>query len=167
MSAAASARGWERARVSSTPRAPLVLAPAVAVPRVWLYARLLDFSHMNLVGRLLAFLYYRVCRQPPALRDDDGSLKFYDIRVGYGSRAEARRQCRDRDDAVVGISYGLDYGPRVAEERSFCRPEHPRYAEQDGRDSLLFTDSLEGHLARQLGALVKQAEAVIEQCESA
>jgi hypothetical protein len=167
VSAAAALRGWERTQSANTVRAPLALAPTAAIPRVWLYARLLDLSRLSLTGRLLAFLYYRVCRQPPAFKDEDGSLKFHDIRVGYGSRGEARRQCRDGNDVVVGIAYGLDYGPRVAEEVSFCRPEHSQYREQDARDSLIYVDSLEGHFARRVQSLVGQAERVIEQCESA
>lgn len=158
MSATAAVRGWERSEVAHTPRASLASAPAVAVPRVWLYTRLLDFSHLpSAWARLLAFLYYRVCRQPPALRDDDGSLKFYDIRAGYGSRAEAACRCADRDDVVVGISFGRDYGPHVAEEDTFCRPRHPRYEEQDARDSLIYTRDLNVGLADALSELEEVA----------
>lgn len=166
MSAAAALKGWERSRAANTVREPLSLAPAVAVPRVWLYARLLDLSHLDLVGRFLAFVYYRVLRQPPAFRDEDGSLKFHDIRAGYGSRRAARARCEDPDDVLIGISYGRDYGPHVAEERTFCRPCHSRYREQDARDSLIYRDDLESEFARRLARLVDRAESLIEKCET-
>jgi hypothetical protein len=165
--AGAALKGWERSPAANTVRATLRLAASTALPRVWLYARLLDFSHLNLTGRVLAFLYYRVCRQPPAFRDEDGSLKFHDLRFASGSRAVVRGECRDPNDIIIGLVYGRQYGERVAEEVTFCRPEHPRYREQDARDSLVYTEPLEEHFARRLTTLTARAEAFIAEHENA
>ena len=157
MSATARVREWDRA--SATRRAATLAPPALK--RIWLYTRLLDFSHLPPLGRLLAFLYYRVCRQPPALKDEDGVMKFYDIRATYGSRPAAHRQCGDADDAILGIVFGRDYGTPISEADTFCRPRLGKYRRKDSADALLYPEDLEDQIvaeaAEQRGLILRAA----------
>jgi len=114
----------------------------------WLHGQLVDVSQLALPSRL-EVLIRRWLRMPmPSW--------FYDIRGVYGSREEARANCTSSDSYIVAIPYGRSLGNKVAESKTFCRPKHSNYGDQDARDRLTYRGDLSDTLCAETEARLRE-----------
>ena len=130
--------GWERSPEAHTIRESVAEAD---YPMIWCWGRLLDLSEMPLLTQIHDGILYRLFRQPRP--------EYPDFCGFFATRAIARAQCQDPQDYIVGFEFGVDLGKRVAEHKTFCRPAHRDYAEQDARDALIYTDNLVDRLTEE------------------
>lgn len=112
-------------------------APADA--RTWLYGRLLELHSLPLPSRVVFWFWCRVLHQPLP--------EFYDLQGSYGTRAEARAECRDALDYLVALPYGRKLSRKVTESPTFCRPVWGPHEERDREHAQLYREDLSSHFS--------------------
>lgn len=96
-------------------------------------------------------LWYGKAHQPRVSIDEPGKEIIPDFRQAYGSRALAESYCLDKDDFIVALGYnGVPLGDEIFRDKTFCRPRHSQYREQNLDDRSRYTADLNLQIADEM-----------------